>query len=92
VLLFREPAEVQAQVAAIRAQGGRIAALVRTASISGAVALERLPDDPTAYARELYGALHRLDGQGPALILIERPPAAPEWAGIRDRLARAAHE
>ena len=92
VLLFREPSDVQAQALATRAEGGKVAALVRTAAFSGADLQERLPDDPAGYARELYGALHRLDGQSPALIVIERPPAAPEWAGIRDRLARAARE
>jgi L-threonylcarbamoyladenylate synthase len=92
VLLFREPSEVETQARQARTQGGRVAALVRTAPFRGADFQEQLPNDPAAYARELYGALHRLDGQAPALIVIERPPTAPEWAGIRDRLVRAAHE
>jgi L-threonylcarbamoyladenylate synthase len=92
VLLFGAPSDVHAQASQTRADGGRVAALVRTAAFGGADLQERLPDNPAGYARELYGALHRLDGQSPALIVIERPPAAPEWAGIRDRLARAARE
>jgi L-threonylcarbamoyladenylate synthase len=90
VLLFDKPSDVEAPAVAARARGGTVAALVRTTTVHGADLEERLPDDPVAYARELYGALHRLDLQSPALILVERPPAAAEWAGIRDRLARAA--
>ncbi|HEU4699532.1 MAG TPA: L-threonylcarbamoyladenylate synthase [Gemmatimonadales bacterium] len=49
-----------------------------------------LPADPEGYARELYAALHRLDDLGCALVLVERPPDGPAWAGVRDRLERAA--
>jgi L-threonylcarbamoyladenylate synthase len=31
-----------------------------------------------------------VDAQGVKLILIETPPEAPEWDGVRDRLQRAA--
>jgi L-threonylcarbamoyladenylate synthase len=90
VVLFRELAEPHSAVAKTRASGGRVAALVHTLRIAGVDLEERLPSDPAGYARELYGALHRLDQPGVALILVERPPAIPEWAGIRDRLERAA--
>jgi L-threonylcarbamoyladenylate synthase len=49
-----------------------------------------VPDGPQAYARALYAALHRLDEAGCDLILVEGVPEVPEWAGIRDRLSRAA--
>jgi L-threonylcarbamoyladenylate synthase len=49
-----------------------------------------MPADPLAYAAELYAALHRLDAQGLDWIAVERPPDTPEWAGVRDRLERAA--
>ncbi len=49
----------------------------------------RLPADATAAARELYGALHRLDRAGLDLLVIEAPPADAAWAGVRDRLSRA---
>jgi L-threonylcarbamoyladenylate synthase len=49
-----------------------------------------MPADPLAYASELYAALHRLDEQHLDWIAIEPPPDTPEWAGIRDRLQRAA--
>ena len=49
-----------------------------------------LPADPHAYAALLYDTLHRLDSQGLDWIAVEPPPDTPEWAGVRDRLARAA--
>jgi L-threonylcarbamoyladenylate synthase len=49
----------------------------------------RMPRDAQAYARKLYGALRELDGAGCEEILVEAPPAAPEWAAVRDRLRRA---
>ena len=50
----------------------------------------RMPDDPAQYATMLYDTLHRLDEQGLDWIAVERPPDTPEWAGILDRLERAA--
>lgn len=50
----------------------------------------RMPDDPAGYASRLYAALHELDDAGCDLILIDQPPDTPAWAGIRDRLRRAA--
>lgn len=50
----------------------------------------RMPSDPAGYAAKLYAALREADALGPALIAIERPPAAgPVWEAIADRLARA---
>ena len=49
-----------------------------------------MPRDPAAYARALYEVLHALDDAGCHVIVIERVPATPEWAGVRDRLERAA--
>ena len=49
-----------------------------------------MPADPEAYARRLYAALHALDDAGTAVVLVERPPATVAWAGVRDRLERAA--
>lgn len=49
-----------------------------------------MPSDPLAYAAELYAALHGLDEQHLDWIAVERPPETPEWAGVRDRLQRAA--
>jgi L-threonylcarbamoyladenylate synthase len=49
----------------------------------------RMPREPQAYAQKLYAALRELDGAHCEMILIEAPPEAPEWAGVRDRLERA---
>jgi len=49
-----------------------------------------MPADPRAYAAVLYETLHRLDAQHLNWIAAERPPATPEWAGVLDRLRRAA--
>jgi L-threonylcarbamoyladenylate synthase len=49
-----------------------------------------MPADPGAYAELLYRTLHTLDHQGYDWISIELPPDTPEWAGVRDRLMRAA--
>ncbi|MEO7360929.1 MAG: Sua5 family C-terminal domain-containing protein, partial [Gemmatimonadaceae bacterium] len=50
-----------------------------------------MPNDPLAYARALYATLHQLDADGVTIVAIERPPDSDAWAGIRDRLSRAAH-
>lgn len=50
-----------------------------------------MPRDAAAYAERLYRVLHDLDAQGYDWIAIEPPPETPEWAGIRDRLRRAAN-
>ena len=49
-----------------------------------------IPHDAEAFARALYAELHRCDAAGAELIVVEAPPAAPEWLGIADRLRRAA--
>ncbi|HEX7862597.1 MAG TPA: L-threonylcarbamoyladenylate synthase [Verrucomicrobiae bacterium] len=51
-----------------------------------------IPHDAEAYARALYAELHRSDELGAKLILVEQPPAGPDWIGIRDRLRRASAE
>jgi L-threonylcarbamoyladenylate synthase len=49
----------------------------------------RMPREPQAYARRLYAALRELDTAGCESILVESPPAAPQWAAVLDRLRRA---
>ena len=50
----------------------------------------RMPESPAEYASALYGTLHDLDEQGYARVWVQQPPDAPAWAGVRDRLRRAA--
>lgn len=49
-----------------------------------------LPADPKAYAAALYSTLHQLDEQGLDWLAVEEVPWEPAWAGIADRLRRAA--
>jgi len=49
-----------------------------------------MPADPREYAAALYLTLHRLDADGLDWIAVECPPETPEWAGVLDRLRRAA--
>jgi L-threonylcarbamoyladenylate synthase len=46
--------------------------------------------DPDAYARDLYALLRRLDQGAYSQILMERPPRAPAWQAVNDRIGRAA--
>lgn len=50
-----------------------------------------MPGDPKDYARVLYARLREADRSDCRHILLERPPAAPEWDAINDRLRRACH-
>jgi L-threonylcarbamoyladenylate synthase len=47
------------------------------------------PADPDHYGHDLYANLRALDISGCDQILVEEPPASPEWTAIRDRLSRA---
>jgi L-threonylcarbamoyladenylate synthase len=51
----------------------------------------RMPEQPPAYAAQLYSLLHDLDRRGLDWIAVELPPETWEWAAIRDRLTRAAY-
>jgi L-threonylcarbamoyladenylate synthase len=48
------------------------------------------PADAHGYARELYRLLRRLDKGGFDYLVVEPLPEGHEWAGVRDRLQRAA--
>jgi L-threonylcarbamoyladenylate synthase len=71
-----------------------IIALVRRVRFDGhstTVQHVAMPVEPTAYARELYAALHHADSVEAGLVIIEAPPPdQPAWDGVRDRLTRAA--
>ncbi len=49
----------------------------------------RAPQEPGAYAHDLYASLRALDANGADAILIEAVPDAPAWHAVRDRLIRA---
>ncbi len=82
-------AELPARLAALR--GKKLAVLARTEAPPGLrdVQWQAAPRAVAGYAHELYASLRRLDALGCDLILVEAPPAAPEWQGVNDRLLRA---
>ncbi len=51
----------------------------------------QMPVEPAEYAHRLYDTLHKLDDLGLDWIAVERLPSTVEWAGILDRLERAAY-
>ena len=59
-------------------------------NIAAAARMIQMPDNPRDYAAALYETLHQLDAQGFDWIAVEKPPPAPDWAAIHDRLERAA--
>lgn len=72
---------------------GRVTALLRsteTLPFSADDVIVRMPDEPAAYARELYAALHAADDAASAVVVIESPPDTEPWLAVLDRLNRAA--
>jgi L-threonylcarbamoyladenylate synthase len=49
-----------------------------------------MPSHAEAAARELFAVLRELDNLGVEQIWVETPPDTPAWAGVSDRLGRAA--
>jgi len=50
----------------------------------------KAPATPDAYARDLYRLLRKLDKDGYDRLVFEPLPGGEDWAGVRDRLQRAA--
>lgn len=92
--LWIVPADALADRVQAATDGGQpIGLLVREGDFWGDPAadwvMERLPNDPTGYAAELYAALHRLDQAGVRSIVASAPPESDAWAAVWDRLRRA---
>ncbi|MBV9505212.1 MAG: threonylcarbamoyl-AMP synthase [Acidobacteriia bacterium] len=51
---------------------------------------KEMPANPREYATLLYESLHRLDSESWDWIAVEPPPETAEWAGVLDRLQKAA--
>ena len=49
-----------------------------------------MPNDPGLCAQALFAQLRTFDDMGFEEVWIEQPPALPAWAGVLDRLTRAA--
>ena len=82
-------------LAAARDAGERVALVARVSRAgrwtdADGVHFVAAPEDPHAYARDLYGLLRALDRANVARILIEKLPDTIEWIAVNDRLGRAA--
>jgi L-threonylcarbamoyladenylate synthase len=89
---WRDAADLRAQLAAAKFQmtaGWVIAHTQIPAGLAGA-RVSVIPHEAKAFARGLYAELYRCDAAGAQWIVVEAPPERPEWAGIADRLRRAA--
>jgi L-threonylcarbamoyladenylate synthase len=73
-----------------RRAGRRVGALLMHPVETPLDEVVALPADARGYARLLYAALHSLDDARCDLVLIEQVPDTAAWAGVRDRLRRAA--
>jgi L-threonylcarbamoyladenylate synthase len=89
---WRDDADLQARLAALQfpLPAMHIIAHTRIPAGFNAANVSVIPHDAEAFARALYAEWHRCDAAGAALIVVESPPASPEWSGIADRLRRAA--
>jgi len=86
------PDALPAELAARTAVRLRVAVLARAAQRVDhpGVLWRYTAPDAAGYARDLYAQLRALDAQALDLILVEEPPASPEWDAVRERLSRAA--
>ncbi len=70
---------------------GRKVALIHYSELPLAFSNARLPLAPDGFAYSLYASLRAMDQVGADVILVESPPQDGPWAGVNDRLRRAAH-
>lgn len=84
-------ANLATQLLAEVGAGRRVGGIVLNLPFVRDVYLVQMPSDAAGYARELYAALHAVDDAGCEVVCIEMPPTSDAWAGVNDRLRRAAH-
>lgn len=86
-----EQARLAVAVAQLNAAGRRVVTMQREwEGLAGALATRTMPAAPEGYAHDLYAALRAMDHAGGDVIVVEAPPITEEWAGVNDRLRRAA--
>jgi L-threonylcarbamoyladenylate synthase len=92
VLSWNHEAELHSQLGRLNLDPATIQVIAHTRIPSGEqfAGVSVIPHDAEAFARALYAELHRCDEAEVKWIIVERPPEAPEWSGIMDRLQRAA--
>jgi L-threonylcarbamoyladenylate synthase len=92
VLNWRDDADLKSQLVTCHMSLATCHVIAHTKIPSGEyfARVSVIPHDAEAFARAIYAELHRCDGAGAEGIVVEAPPGSPEWAGIADRLRRAA--
>jgi L-threonylcarbamoyladenylate synthase len=92
VLHWRDETDLSSQLSAFNFQLSTCFVIAHTKIPSGEhfARVSVIPHDTEAFARAIYAELHRCDEMGAKLVVVEAPPASPEWSGIADRLRRAA--
>jgi L-threonylcarbamoyladenylate synthase len=92
VIDWQNDADLKSQISNLKIENAATHILVHSKIPAGFPAenVSVIPQDAEAYARALYGELHRCDALGAKLIVVEAPPDSAEWSGIADRLRRAA--
>jgi L-threonylcarbamoyladenylate synthase len=92
VLDWRDDAELESKIKNLKfkIQNCFIIAHSRIPSGRNVGGVSVIPHDAEAFARSIYAELHRCDEADVGAIIVEAPPELPEWAGIADRLRRAA--
>jgi L-threonylcarbamoyladenylate synthase len=85
----RAARQLAADARELRAQGRRVAAIVRE-PVPDVERVITLPADPRQVARALFHWLRELDDQGIDCVLVEGVPAIGVGRAIMDRLERAA--
>ncbi|CAI06184.1 L-threonylcarbamoyladenylate synthase [Aromatoleum aromaticum] len=78
--------------ATLAAEGSRVAVLAYGCQDPQDARLiwRAAPLDAAGYAHALYANLRDLDACGADFIVVETPPATPDWQAVNDRLRRAA--
>ena len=76
----------------LKVQGKRFGLLAHgpLAGLAAPHSLRLLPANAEGYARGVYAALRELDQAGNEVIVVEAVPPESAWAGVADRLRRAA--
>jgi L-threonylcarbamoyladenylate synthase len=92
ILHWRDEADLKSQISNFKFQIADCHVIAHTNIPTGfdAAKVSVIPHDAEAFARALYAELHGCDAAGAKVIIVEAPPATPDWSGIADRLRRAA--
>lgn len=86
-MVQREPLQ---QTASPRVMVWTRTPLTNMTSLPAGVHQVDMPSDPAACAHQLFAQLRAFDATGVSQIWVEQPPDLPVWAGVLDRLTRAA--